>query len=157
MDLALKSQFVPVLRKRGFKGRYPHFTRITEGKVDILGIQFSQWGDQFYLEIGIGPREGVNLSSGKLIEGDKLKHYHIVERRRVGDLSYDYSNIDPVDVANKVIRCIESIEEWFADSNRESILTTLRANRVAGEVFLPSPQTTGQTGPYPAVPDGSDE
>jgi len=33
----------------------------------------------------------------------------------------------------------------------------IEPNWVAGEASLPSPHTTGQTGPYPAVPDGSDE
>lgn len=129
MDSALKSEFSPLLREHGFKGSYPHFTRVTKEKVDILGIQFSQWGEQFYLEVGIGPKEGVTLSSGRLVEGKKLKHYHVVERRRVGDLPYDYSKNDPVGVAKKVVQVIEEIESWYANPNRKSILPILRASK----------------------------
>lgn len=36
MKKALNEQVIPMLRNAGFKGSYPHFRRITDGKVDLL-------------------------------------------------------------------------------------------------------------------------
>lgn len=38
MKKALNEQVIPLLRKVGFKGSYPHFRRITEEKVDLVSF-----------------------------------------------------------------------------------------------------------------------
>ena len=38
MKKALNEQVIPLLRKAGFKGSYPHFRRITEEKVDLVSF-----------------------------------------------------------------------------------------------------------------------
>ena len=41
----IKTMIVPELRKKGFKGSFPHFRRIYEnGRVDFLSFQFNKWG-----------------------------------------------------------------------------------------------------------------
>ena len=122
MDSALKSEFVPLLRERGFKGSYPHLRRIGEKKVDIIGVQFSQWGEQFYLEIAVGPTEGITLATGKHIEPKKLKHYDTLERIRIGDNPYDYSEMEPIEVVKKVNERIDEIESWFENPNRQTFI-----------------------------------
>jgi hypothetical protein len=34
----IKSKVVPVLRNKGFRGRYPHFRRFTKERIDLLSV-----------------------------------------------------------------------------------------------------------------------
>ena len=113
MDDALKKEFVPKLRELGFKGSYPHLRKKGKECVEIIGVQFSQWGPQFYIEIAKGPIEGVDIINGKHVEANKLKHYHPGKRMRVGDLPFDYSGKNFQEIAAKASTTIEEITAWF--------------------------------------------
>jgi hypothetical protein len=55
MNLQLKAQFVPALRRMGFKGTLPHFRRQRDNKVDLLTMQFDRRGCDHTLRTLAGP------------------------------------------------------------------------------------------------------
>jgi len=119
MDNALKEQFVPKLKQVGFKGSYPQFRRFNNKSIDIIGIQFSQWGAQFYLEIAKAPSDGITLLDGKHFAPKTVKHYHTGNRFRIGDLPFDYDNEDINKIAQKAIDSLVEGENWWIDKEKE--------------------------------------
>ncbi len=75
----LKTSVIAQLRKSGFKGSFPHFRRITEDRIDLLSFQFSQWGGQFCINVGVAPLN--KIASDKL---KKAKADDIFQRIRLG-------------------------------------------------------------------------
>jgi hypothetical protein len=113
MDKALKVLFVPSLRLLGFKGTYPHFRREGPQYMELLGIQFSQWGAQFYIELSLGHKEGMEIN-GKLIPAKELKYYHCwLSRERIRELPFDYEHEDVQQIAKRVCELIPTIDQWF--------------------------------------------
>ena len=84
MKLALRQQFVPCLRERGFKGSLPHFRRVQESGIDLLTVQFDKWGGGFVIEIGRCGPEGVTMSWGEVVPPRKVTAHHLSSRRRLG-------------------------------------------------------------------------
>jgi len=116
MDAALKEKFVSKLRERGFKGSYPHFRREGARHIEIIGIQFSQWGGQFYIEIGLGNKDGEEVQ-GRHIPASKLKYYEVWPRERLGEIPFDYER-DGVEVAaSKASELPDEIERWFKEKS----------------------------------------
>ena len=115
MDAALKATLVPKLRSLGFKGSYPHFRREGERYVGLVGVQFSQWGSQFYVEAGVAEMAPV-VVGGVSIPPNRLKYYHGWPRRRFGDLPYDYEAQPILVVASKVADVVEDIEAWVSST-----------------------------------------
>jgi hypothetical protein len=113
MDQALKSAFVPALRESGFRGTYPHFRREGPTHVEVVGVQFSQWGGQFYIEVGLGDKAGESLPDGSLVPGAKLKHYHVWPRERIGAIPFDYEATPVPEVAQQAAATIAKIDAWF--------------------------------------------
>jgi hypothetical protein len=111
MDSALKATFVSALRALGFKGSYPHFRRLIDSRVDLVGLQFSQWGPQFYVEIGRGSSSGIEVG-GKLIPAADQKYYHGWPRVRLGG-RFDFEVGSVGDVAERVAQLTPEIESWF--------------------------------------------
>ena len=58
MRRVLKDRVVPELRRRGFRGSFPTFTRPRGAGEDGISFQFSQWGGAFYVN-WTGP-EAIN-------------------------------------------------------------------------------------------------
>jgi uncharacterized protein DUF4304 len=58
MIAALKAEFVPALKARGFKDSFPHFRRIEPDKIDLHTVQFDKWGGGFVIEIAKCGPEG---------------------------------------------------------------------------------------------------
>ena len=113
MDVALKSRVVPLLRKMGFRGSYPHFRRILEHRVDTIGFQFSQWGPQFYVEIGVAEPDGNTLLDGTNFPPTSLKYYQCPERARLGELPFDFDERPADPIADLVINLFVAAEsEW---------------------------------------------
>lgn len=81
MNSALKSIVVPELRKLRFKGSFPHFKRATD-KLELLSFQFSNWGEQFVIEIGRCPLTGVTYANNTKIPPEKVKAYHTLPPKR---------------------------------------------------------------------------
>ena len=83
MIAELKRVAVPVLREMGFRGSFPHFRRVGEGRVDLLTFQFSMFGGQFVVEVGKFPAGGHRLA-GKLIPPAEVRMRHLLDRKRLG-------------------------------------------------------------------------
>lgn len=117
---ALKSAVVPVLRARGFKGSFPHFSRIRADRLDLLTFQFSQFGPDLYLEIASCSPSGVTLNDGSVIPPRKVRTYHAgLMRRRIGrEPSMDFGNVDSSDAASRFVEQVMSAieregERWW--------------------------------------------
>jgi hypothetical protein len=113
MDASLKEVVTPVLRGKGFKGSLPHFRRPREGKVDVLGFQFSQFGPQFYMEIGICPEGGITLPDGSHVTSNKVKYYQCEKRRRIGLQPFNFEKGQFEFVACSVVQYLQQAEKWW--------------------------------------------
>jgi hypothetical protein len=82
--------------------------------MEVVGLQFSQWGAQFYVEAGIGAKTGITLIDGRHVPGNKLKHYQTETRRRFGDQPFNYESQDVGVVASRATGTVSAIVEWFA-------------------------------------------
>lgn len=83
MRRALLGQVVPVLRKRGFLGEYPHFRRLGEEQVDLLTFQADKWGGGFLVEIAKCPRMNIHDWSGHRVAVQRVTAHHMRERQRL--------------------------------------------------------------------------
>jgi hypothetical protein len=117
VDKELRLKFVPELRSRGFKGSYPHFRRFRDDAIDILGIQFSQWAPQFYIEIAISPKGGITLSDGTHYPPKSVKHYHTGKRMRIGKVPFDYEHESSDRIAEQAVNSLNEGEQWWKANN----------------------------------------
>ena len=112
MDAALKLRAVPLLRQMGFKGTFPHFRRVLTNRVDAIGFQFSQWGPQFYIELGVSALDGT-LRDRTQLSAKSLKYYQCVKRKRIGELPFDFESKGSDSVAEQAYVAIaDAKEEW---------------------------------------------
>lgn len=84
MIAALQAHVVPELRRRGFKGSFPHFRRSAEQRIDLLTFQFDKWGGGFVVEIAVCPPDGVRTSWGEHISPTKVTAHTVNRRLRLG-------------------------------------------------------------------------
>jgi hypothetical protein len=113
MDSALKSGAVMLLRELGFKGTYPHFRRILAERVDTIGFQFSQWGPQLYVELGVADPDGRTLLDGTRLPPETLKYYECPARKRIGENPFDFEVETTELVADRVRASIDAAHsEW---------------------------------------------
>ena len=114
MRQALKEVMVSKLRERGFRGSFPHFSRITNTRADLLTFQFSRYGPQLYIEIASCPAKESDAPS-------TLRTHHAgLYRRRVGPQPcLDFEGISTSEEARHIAElafgAIESqAESWWA-------------------------------------------
>lgn len=113
MDAALKSLAVPLLREMGFRGSYPHFRRLLQHRVDALGFQFSNWGPQFYIELGVSSIHGTTMLDGAHYPAKNIKYYQCLDRKRIGKLPFDFEFEDPDVIAQLAYQAIDAAKlEW---------------------------------------------
>lgn len=93
MQKALQKIFVPVLRERGFTGKFPHFRRIGADGIDLLSFTFDQYGGGFVMEVAVCPPEGYSSPWLGLIPPDKITALSVEPLRhrlgKVGASGYD--------------------------------------------------------------------
>ncbi|XZE35646.1 DUF4304 domain-containing protein [Pirellulaceae bacterium SH501] len=112
MNASLKGIVVPELRSRGFKGSYPHFRRIVDDHVRVIGFQFSQWGPQFYIELGVCGLDGTTIGTNHY-PPEKIKHYQVYARRRIGALPFDCEDANTDAIAGFVLAVLKDCEnDW---------------------------------------------
>jgi hypothetical protein len=116
MDKALKSKVIPLLKEKGFTGSYPHLRRFNSNSIDVWGFQFSQWGPQFYIEIGISPVTGTTFGDNHY-PPEKIKYYQCIRRIRIGDNPYNYQDDGFEILINKVIECLPDAENWWSNTS----------------------------------------
>ncbi len=113
IDSALKSGAVVLLRELGFKGTYPHFRRFLTERIDTIGFQFSQWGPQLYVELGVADPDGFTLLDGTRFLPKALKYYECPARRRIGENPFDFETQTTELVAERVRAAIDTARlEW---------------------------------------------
>ncbi len=73
MRKALDQYVVPCIISEGFTGKYPHYRRISENKIDLLSFQTNKWGNSFtvevsYVFIGVNSEESnfVFINEGEI-------------------------------------------------------------------------------------------
>ncbi len=119
MDGALKRYAVPLLREIGFKGSYPHYRRLLPERVDTIGFQFSQWGPQFYIEIGVADSNGFALPDGTYYAARTLKYYQCPVRVRIGKLPFDFAKLPVELIADAARNSIDEAKtEWETIYNK---------------------------------------
>ena len=72
MVAALKLEVVPLIRKCGFSGSFPHFRRFGPTKTDCLCFQFDKYGGGFVVELGEGPTDDLVFLWGEIRPVAKL-------------------------------------------------------------------------------------
>ncbi len=80
----LKSEVVPILRAKGFKGSFPHFRRLANTGIHLLTFQFDKWGGGFVVEVAACPKDGFTMHWGEHISPNKVTAHHVNERLRLG-------------------------------------------------------------------------
>ncbi|RFZ91770.1 DUF4304 domain-containing protein [Mucilaginibacter conchicola] len=78
---------IPFLRAEGFKGSYPHFTRIKSDRINLLTFQFSMYSSRFVVEIANCGVKG-NIVFGKQVEPSKSRVHYQGKRLRVGSIKH---------------------------------------------------------------------
>jgi len=113
MDSALKSGAVVLLCELGFKGTYPHFRRFLNERIDTIGFQFSQWGPQLYVELGVADPDGITLLDGTRFPAKTLKYYECPARKRIGDNPFDFGVQTTDSIGERVRASIDAARlEW---------------------------------------------
>ncbi|MFI5095886.1 MAG: DUF4304 domain-containing protein [Candidatus Acidiferrales bacterium] len=122
MIAALKAEFVPALRKRGFKGSFPHFRRVKPDKIDLLTIQFDRWGGGFVIEIAKCGPDGITTYWGLHIPANKVRAWDVNSPRpRLGapapgedGVWFRYDDGTPVEkVARRVLTYLPEADAFW--------------------------------------------
>lgn len=89
MNAALKEFTIPFIKKHGFKGTSPNFTRKSENKTISLKFQFSQFSSQFTVELCSSTPERRTLRLGSI----KNKYDYWYDFEKSGQDSFSYKLI----------------------------------------------------------------
>jgi hypothetical protein len=121
----LKKIVVPEIRKRGFKGSFPHFRRISEDKIDLMTFQFDRYGGGFVIEVGVCSPEGFTHSWGEIPPNKVTAHdLNPNNRLRLKEkdgqwFRYDVENeSDDIyeNVANEVLKHLYEAEAYWENN-----------------------------------------
>ena len=121
MNDALKEVVVPVLRKLGFKGTFPHFYRELNQHVDLFSFQFRLAGGSFVAELSYAEPGRENVYIDKEAPVSKLRAAQTSKRLRLGASgpgSDNWFSFEPVgffkrqaDYQNIASRVASSVEQ----------------------------------------------
>jgi hypothetical protein len=125
---ALESLAGPVLRERGFVGRFPVFRRTQNGELHILELQFSVYGPAFRLNLGVCSAKGITTKWGEFVPADKVTTGHDVERTYFLDPRnitegkskehwFGFSEGNVKQIAQDFLKNLEIAETWFLTGN----------------------------------------
>lgn len=89
MVAAIKSEIIPELRARGFRGSFPHFYRDDSNFISLITFQFFSSGGSFCINIGYADPQRQNVFSESDCETNKLKVMATRNARRLGDEAGD--------------------------------------------------------------------
>jgi hypothetical protein len=53
MRSALKEYTFPLLKERGFAGKYPNFRRKLDDRIELISFQTNKWGGSFTIEVSV--------------------------------------------------------------------------------------------------------
>lgn len=80
---SLKKIVIPKLRDLNFKGSFPHFRKIMNGKMNLLTFQFDKNGGGFLIEIANCNSNGFLTHYGKFIEAEKMNAHFLNPKNRM--------------------------------------------------------------------------
>ena len=84
----LQKRVVPELRKRGFKGSFPHFRRVNGDSIELITFQFNKWGTgDFVIEIAKCHNDVLKTSWGEFVSPERINAQHLDRRLRLGALN----------------------------------------------------------------------
>lgn len=83
LEAALHEVAIPALRRRGFRGSFPHFRRPSEFRIDLLTFQFFSSGGSFVVEVAQCGPNGVS-HSWKDVPPTKVTAWDVGKRLRLG-------------------------------------------------------------------------
>jgi hypothetical protein len=118
MSTALKAELVPALREFGFVGAFPHFSRESQLRLQLVSVLYHQSGGQFLLEFGALP-SSLNLEEIPL--ADRLAHVALGARARLQTESgrwFNFARYGSDDgayrtLARSVSAALPQVDEWF--------------------------------------------
>jgi Domain of unknown function (DUF4304) len=84
MVKALKEICVPLLKERGFKGRFPTMYRDTDGFVSLINFQFFSSGGSFCVNLSFADKQRENVYPRPETEPKNLKVSQTRVRARLG-------------------------------------------------------------------------
>lgn len=129
MKRALRDKVIPILRRRGFAGSFPHFRRISATKTDLLTFQFQRGGGGFLIELAEGPADQFTTPSGERIPARNLTAWDLspLQRSRLlpgklGAVAVWYGfdrDVLPTAVADQVIEDLPLADAWFAGAKTQ--------------------------------------
>src|SRR5262249_3719707 len=79
---AIRTQFAPTLRGDSFSGTGQRYWRVVGGQCQVVGIQRSQYGGQFAVNLAIQPMS-VPLVMGAMPQPKRMGHADCLFRRRL--------------------------------------------------------------------------
>jgi len=119
MIAQIKKDIVPVLRRLGFTGTYPHYRRVAPQQIDLVTFQFYSSGGQFVVEVGKFPPTGYELY-GRLIPPESVRMAHLLQHRirlgktvEISDPWILFEDRDLPTVTAEVVRLLETEAEEF--------------------------------------------
>lgn len=80
---SLKEIVIPELRNLNFKGSFPHFRRIENGKTNLLTFQFDRNGGGFIIELANWNESEFKTHWNKIIPLNKLTTRDLDKRQRI--------------------------------------------------------------------------
>jgi len=83
LEVALREVVIPDLRRRGFRGSFPHFRRSLASRIDLLTFQFHSSGGSFVVEVAQCGPDGVS-HSWKDVAPNKVTAWDVTGRLRLG-------------------------------------------------------------------------
>lgn len=130
MIKSLKEIVIPELRKRNFKGSFPHFRKTKNGITNLLTFQFDRNGGGFIIEIANWKETEFITSWGKIIPLNKLTVFDLNKRHRIYPKSltkengteswFRYENSKSNDIyemlAQKVVERIPTMEQYWTEN-----------------------------------------
>jgi len=126
MKKSLKDLVVPKLRALGFKGSFPHFKRVREGRTHFLSFQFDKFATSFEIfianvaDVPSALFKGCSLAPEKATMNHLLWKYQLYVRPKTGSWSFAVQYADNRDdrlfesIAREVIPYVLEAEEWFS-------------------------------------------
>ena len=79
MKKALNQTVIPAIRCDGFTGRYPHFRRKLDNRIELLTFQSNKWGGSFRVEASVVYPNAEGKQSNFLKVSEAEKRYSIRE------------------------------------------------------------------------------
>jgi hypothetical protein len=136
MQAALKAELVPLLRRQGFSGAFPHFRRIAD-TIALLTVQFNKYGGSFTIEVGRAPASDYAPWPGKLIPPTQLsaRDLPFAQRARLvpapgtGDEWFSYRRPPSAgedsgrftNLARSAAALLDELEAWWAGASQPHI------------------------------------